>query len=339
VLSTSQYSVITKENQETVLRENGIDATKLCEAECEVDVARTIGAALLVTGSVSKIGAKMSLHMKLFHAERGQVLKIVRVSAADESELYELAYDEGAKLFREGLGISHSSAVIDEGSTAIAPVTGVASGVVVTFTVPRVEQPISVDDRLVQPGHPIALTPGSHRVTVSEGRCNLAHVEDIVVGAQREQQVAISVPTKTASVYVTATSGGGLVENAAVIVDGIQVGNTDAVIEVNACAREITVSSVAYGSQSARVSLEPGRVNAVRVEFANLNPSPGPEETVDASYADDGTQTASDDDGCNPSCLACGVPCLLVPAVGVAGSFCFPVVLYIALGIFSTLSR
>jgi len=110
VLPTSQYSVITKENQEMVLRENGVDAAKLCEAECEVDVARTIGAALLVTGAVTKIGTKLSLHLKLFHAERGQVLKIVKVSGVDEGELYERVYEDSVRMFKEGLGIDASDA-------------------------------------------------------------------------------------------------------------------------------------------------------------------------------------------------------------------------------------
>jgi len=116
VLPTAQYSVITRENQETILREQGVDAAAMCDAQCEVDLARTIGATLLVTGNVAKIGPRYVMNIKVFHADRGQVLKIVKVTAKDDGELYDDAYGAALKMFREGLGI------VDPSSTETPPV-------------------------------------------------------------------------------------------------------------------------------------------------------------------------------------------------------------------------
>jgi len=100
VLPRSKWLVITREAQEAVMRDNGIDMAKVCTAECEVDIARTVGATLLVTGSVKKIGSSFHLILKVFHAEQGQVLKITKVSAKSPEELYDLSYDEAVKTMR-----------------------------------------------------------------------------------------------------------------------------------------------------------------------------------------------------------------------------------------------
>jgi len=306
VLPTSRYSVITRENQETVLRENGIDAAKLCEAECEVDLARTIGATLLVTGNVSKIGSKMSLHMKLFHAERGQVLKIVRVSAKSEEELYDLAYDEGVKLFKDGLGL-------DPSTTVAAPVTASADFVLVTLNAP-VKDALSVGELRVLPGGQVSLAPGRHRIDVPEGPCTDARSVEIDVAVGGAQSFSLDVPAKQTQIFVDALFGETRVEGALVRVDGRDVGTADHVLTVPLCARQVSVSTIALGETTQSIALTPGVVNTVRVALRDANAIPDPDTPPSGEGGDVTTaSTTTDDGGGDTTCCwtACGCCSLL----------------------------
>lgn len=166
VLRGANWLVITREAQEAVMRDNGVDMAKVCMAECEVDVARTVGAALLVTGSVKKIGSSYHLYLKVFHAERGQVLKITKLSSKSVEDLFDKCYDAAVATMREavpeaappasGPAAQKSPQKIHDtyvGATSTTPSAGARSPVVVGSTPTPTGKPwagldmLELDDR------------------------------------------------------------------------------------------------------------------------------------------------------------------------------------------------
>jgi hypothetical protein len=81
-----------------MLKDQG-KAAACMEGECEVETARLIGAHLVVTGEVSRVGPAQFLQMKLFDAEAGTLLASKQADAADDLALVKAAKPAAAALF------------------------------------------------------------------------------------------------------------------------------------------------------------------------------------------------------------------------------------------------
>jgi hypothetical protein len=91
-------AVMTRENTAVMLKDQG--KTAVCaEGECEVETARLIGAHLVVTGEVSRVGNAQFLQMKLFDAEAGTLLASKQADATDDLALVKAAKPAAAALF------------------------------------------------------------------------------------------------------------------------------------------------------------------------------------------------------------------------------------------------
>jgi hypothetical protein len=91
-------AVMTRENTAVMLKDQG-KAAACMEGECEVETARLIGAHLVVTGEVSRVGSAQFLQMKLFDAEAGTLLASKQADAADDLALVKAAKPAAAALF------------------------------------------------------------------------------------------------------------------------------------------------------------------------------------------------------------------------------------------------
>jgi len=96
-------TVMTRESMLAILDDMGGCATTE-EGACEVETGRNIGADLLVTGDVTKIGAQHFLTLKLFDVRSGALLSTRSLRATDGVGLVDAIEREGAALFNEGLG-------------------------------------------------------------------------------------------------------------------------------------------------------------------------------------------------------------------------------------------
>jgi hypothetical protein len=77
------YVVMTRESMAALLKDMGSSA--ICaEGECEVDTARNIGADLVVTGEVVKVGGQLIVTMKLHETARGALLETTDYRAGSE---------------------------------------------------------------------------------------------------------------------------------------------------------------------------------------------------------------------------------------------------------------
>ena len=82
------YSIITRENMMQILNDMGKDATCI-DGACEVDLARNIGADLVVSGTISQLGDTKMVMLKLHQSDNGSLLAMHKVQATDPVALVE----------------------------------------------------------------------------------------------------------------------------------------------------------------------------------------------------------------------------------------------------------
>ena len=78
--------VMTRENVLVMLQAQGKTLAD-CEGECEVETGRRLGADLVVSGDLLKIGSNLKLDLRLHETKNGQLINGVRVTAATVDEL------------------------------------------------------------------------------------------------------------------------------------------------------------------------------------------------------------------------------------------------------------
>jgi hypothetical protein len=91
--------VLTRENLLVLLTASGKDAAS-CEGGCEVETGRLIGADLIVSGELQKIGARFKLTLRLHDTHEGRLLASTQASGSTVEELD----DAGQKAAGELLG-------------------------------------------------------------------------------------------------------------------------------------------------------------------------------------------------------------------------------------------
>ena len=120
-LDSLTYSIITRENMMQILREMG-GAQECLEGSCEVDLARNIGADLVVSGTISKLEDTWIVMMKLHDSASGKLLSMQQVQSDDTVELVERTFSCVQLLLRTGLNLQTASVKMELTSTPHASV-------------------------------------------------------------------------------------------------------------------------------------------------------------------------------------------------------------------------
>lgn len=120
-LDPLQYSIITRENMIKILHDMGKDATCI-SGSCEVDLARNIGADLVVSGTVSKIEKTYMVSVKLHETQGGTLLAIEKAQATDQVALINATFDATKRLLQTGLHMQDQIASVTLSSKPIARV-------------------------------------------------------------------------------------------------------------------------------------------------------------------------------------------------------------------------
>ena len=131
-----EHLIMTRENMLEILFDMGKDASCM-EGQCEVEVGRNVGADLIVTGDILKMGSMYVLTLKLYDTTSGALLNSSRRGRRRSLPTENKTHDQSRVLFQKGLGLSG-------GSTSSAPVN-IESG----FTGGSVEN----DDWMVDAGN------------------------------------------------------------------------------------------------------------------------------------------------------------------------------------------
>jgi hypothetical protein len=94
------YDVMSRESTALVVEQMG---ARCLEGQCELEIARTVGAALLVTGEVHRIEAAFVADLKLHDTAKGTLLAVEGLRGKDELDLLDQAEAATARLLAAGL--------------------------------------------------------------------------------------------------------------------------------------------------------------------------------------------------------------------------------------------
>ena len=81
-IAESGFNVITRENILQLLQAQG-KRIEDCEAECEVETGRRLGADLVVTGEILQFGSALKVNLRMHNTQSGQLLAGAQASAPD----------------------------------------------------------------------------------------------------------------------------------------------------------------------------------------------------------------------------------------------------------------
>ncbi len=115
------YSIMTRENMMLILEDMGKNATCL-EGSCEVNMARNIGADLVISGTISQLGDVQLVMLKLHQSDSGTLLAMEKVQGADPVALVEATFEGVQLLLRKGLHLNSELAKVTLTSTPKATV-------------------------------------------------------------------------------------------------------------------------------------------------------------------------------------------------------------------------
>ena len=93
------FLVLTRENMAEVLQDSGMDIA-CATGECEVEIARNIGADFVVTGSVTIVEGLHFLNLKLHESAKGSLIASRTSKSAGSAGLVELARLESMELLK-----------------------------------------------------------------------------------------------------------------------------------------------------------------------------------------------------------------------------------------------
>jgi len=79
-------NVMTRENMEVLARNAHLDLAA-CEAECEVDTGRMLGADLVVSGDISRVGSQLALTLRMHETDNGGLLGVEQALGKSADEL------------------------------------------------------------------------------------------------------------------------------------------------------------------------------------------------------------------------------------------------------------
>lgn len=179
-LQGQSISVMTRENMAAMARDMGLDLSCVeSKAECEVDVGRNLGAALVVSGSVVIIEGSAVATVKLHETAEGMLLASETARSQSALSLLDQLSATARALLVEGLHLPPGRAEPSVGATE-ARIGGEGRGVqleqveraVVRFTSDPEGAAVLVDGQMLCPSTPCSRTVevGQHSVEMQRER-------------------------------------------------------------------------------------------------------------------------------------------------------------------------
>ena len=85
-LPKDKYLVMTWENTVIILKDMGLDCTKV-QGECAVETAKNMGAAYVITGNVLKVGETWMFNMRIHQTETSSLVAQQKIEGENEKAL------------------------------------------------------------------------------------------------------------------------------------------------------------------------------------------------------------------------------------------------------------
>ena len=110
-LDSLQWSIITRENMMQILDDMGKDLDCV-SGSCEVEVARNIGADVVISGMLSQVDDVYLLSLKLHDSGSGKLLAMETVQAKEKVDLVEKTFTASGELLVKGLNLELESELV-----------------------------------------------------------------------------------------------------------------------------------------------------------------------------------------------------------------------------------
>ena len=138
--------VMTQANIETLVRAAG-KTLEQCEGQCAVDTGKLIGADLVISGRIARVGRTYAISMQLYNTASGELLEGEDVTAKTEDELLAVSAGAAQRLL-QGLGGAPTAAspraVPNAGTTGILKILSTPAGARVLIDGEQVTRSVEV---------------------------------------------------------------------------------------------------------------------------------------------------------------------------------------------------
>lgn len=110
----TDVKVLTRENLASLADDMDLDlACVEGEASCEVDLGRTLGVSMLVTGTALQLDASLIVTLRMHHSSDGALLSTASVSKSTVAKTLEWLPRRAKELVLNGLGVGKDSVLLD----------------------------------------------------------------------------------------------------------------------------------------------------------------------------------------------------------------------------------
>ncbi|MEC7987186.1 MAG: PEGA domain-containing protein [Myxococcota bacterium] len=242
--------IMTRENMMAVLEDQGKTAAD-CVGECEVELAKNIGADYVISGEVGKVGSLYVLTIKIHETARANLLGSENVEARQIESLLSKAQEAGEDIFVDALGArmqnrssTQNSNFQDgflKGETDNWSVSDAGKKAIVSFDSNPSGAVVLIDGAILCAATPCSkkVTAGSRKVSVQKER-----YKPWVKRMTLKQGKKIDVDLEPTFGYLSIDSG---VQKVSLFLDGKRIGETPIRrLEVDAGVHKISVQDPCY---------------------------------------------------------------------------------------------
>ena len=202
------YTVLTNDNTLTVLKDNGVDPEKVCQASCALQAARELKAEVFISGKITTLEGSVVAIIRLTEPRAGQQLASLQLEAANVRQLRALLAQRTPELLlplHRGAGSKRKTAAAEEGPITVEqgaqPDSDSQDGIVDFESTPSGPTVVRVDNELVCQKTPCRKTIplGLHVVTMERERY-LAVTQSMTLKADSTVHLALQPTFGTLSV-------------------------------------------------------------------------------------------------------------------------------------------
>lgn len=249
-LPSSRFTIMTKENI-TEMLPPGTDLRKCTTAQCEVEIARTIGADYIVTGDILSFAGELRLVLKAHESKKGGFLGEQTVKGKELLSLEDAIRDAAASVF--ALVKNHAGG----GTGPEPPGPGVELEAVQFESDPPGALVMSGGETLCSTPCGKALTLGPHPISMAKDRY-FTKEEQIAV-AKDMKPVSFKLDPRIGSLSILARDVKGNDVKAKVLVDGKIVGKAPGTSSVIIGVHRVRVESE-HGTWEEDITIEENKV-------------------------------------------------------------------------------
>ena len=87
LVNTNKFNIVTRENMESILKEQKFQMSGCTSQECIVELGQLLGVRKMFTGSIGKVGNVYILNVKIVNVESGKIEKAEAEEASTEENL------------------------------------------------------------------------------------------------------------------------------------------------------------------------------------------------------------------------------------------------------------